>query len=101
MSAIQTTATVTLETPLKRGEQTITEIQLRKPRAGELRGLSLFDLVRMEVSAAQTVLPRISSPTLTRQEVDSLDPADLFQLSAEVAAFLSPKAAQEQDSPSA
>lgn len=101
MSTSPTTAAVTLETPFQRGDQTITEIVLRKPRAGELRGLSLFDLVRMDVGAAQTVLPRISTPTLTRQEVDALDPADLFQLSAEVAAFLSPKAAQDMASPSA
>ncbi|WAC70791.1 phage tail assembly protein [Roseateles sp. SL47] len=96
-----TTTSITLDQPIQRGDQTITTVELRKPRAGELRGVSLFDLVRMDVSAAQTVLPRITIPTLTRQEVDGLDPADLFQLAAEVSAFLSPKAAQEQASPTA
>jgi Phage tail assembly chaperone proteins, E, or 41 or 14 len=96
-----TTTSITLDQPIQRGDQTIATVELRKPRAGELRGVSLFDLVRMDVSAAQTVLPRITIPTLTRQEVDGLDPADLFQLAAEVSAFLSPKAAQEQASPTA
>lgn len=96
-----TTVSVTLDHPIKRGEQQIEKIELRKPRAGELRGVALFDLVRMDVTAVQTVLPRISIPTLTRHEVDGLDPADLFQLSAEVSAFLSPKAAQEPASPTA
>ena len=96
-----TTVTITLDHPIQRGAQEIPTIELRKPRAGELRGVSLFDLVRMDVSAVQTVLPRISTPTLTRPEVDALDPADLFQLSAEVSGFLSPKAALEQASPTA
>ena len=33
--------TVTLETPLKRGDQTITAVTLRKPASGELRGVAL------------------------------------------------------------
>ncbi|WP_377153649.1 phage tail assembly protein [Roseateles sp. UC29_93] len=92
-----TTTTVTLDQPIKRGSQDISEVELRKPTAGELRGVSLFDLVRMDVGAAQTVLPRITVPPLTRPEIDGLDPADLFQLSAEIAAFLSPKAAKALD----
>ena len=35
--------TVKLETPIKRGETEITVVKLRKPKAGELRGLSLSD----------------------------------------------------------
>lgn len=42
---------ITLETPLQRGEQTINDITLRKPSAGELRGLSLVSLLQMEVTA--------------------------------------------------
>jgi hypothetical protein len=90
-----TTTTVTLDQPIQRGSQEITQVELRKPSAGELRGVSLFDLVRMDVAAAQSVLPRITIPPLTRHEIDALDPADLFQLSAEVASFLSPKAAKQ------
>ncbi len=102
MDAMTHQTVVTLDTPLKRGEQTIRMIELRKPRAGELRGVSLFDLMRMDVAALQTVLPRISTPALTAHDVNQLEPADLFQLAAEVAAFLAPKAAlqAQQDTPS-
>ncbi len=93
------TVSITLDHPIKRGDTEITSIDLRKPRAGELRGVSLYDLVRMDVAAVQTVLPRISTPTLTRPEVDAMDPADLFQISAEVAGFLSTRAALAQASP--
>jgi hypothetical protein len=72
--------TVELDTPLVRGAQTITAVTLRKPTAGELRGTSLHDLARFDVSALQKVLPRISTPTLTEFEIGQLDPADLMAL---------------------
>ena len=92
---------IVLETPLKRGEQEITEIQVRKPQSGELRGVSLVDLLQMEVTALQTVLPRITTPTLTPFDVGQLDPADLLQLAGAVSHFLLPKAARELASPAA
>lgn len=83
---------VSLDTPIKRGDQTITLITLRKPASGELRGVSLTDLLQLDVTALQKVLPRISSPTLTEQDVAKMDPADLVQLGSVVAGFLLPKA---------
>lgn len=91
--------TITLETPIQRGEQTITSITLRKPASGELRGLALSELLQLDVSALQKVLPRISSPTLTEQDVGRLDPADLVQMGSKVAGFLLPKSAQADLSP--
>ena len=38
-------ATITLDTPLTRGETEITELRLRKPTSGELRGVSMGSLV--------------------------------------------------------
>lgn len=81
------TATITLDTPITRGEQTIGTITVRKPGAGELRGVSLMDLMRMDVTALHTVLPRITTPTLTTADVSRLDPADLTQLAVEVTGF--------------
>lgn len=86
--------TVTLDAPITRGEQTITEITLRKPASGELRGTSLNALVNLDVDALNKVLPRISSPTLTEFDVQQLDPADLVQLGVVFAGFLLPKRAQ-------
>jgi len=88
------TAKITLETPITRGDQLIEEIQLRKPQSGELRGVSLVDLLQMDVTALQTVLPRITSPLLTPHDVGQLDPADLVQMGGIVSTFLLPKAAQ-------
>ena len=94
--------TVKLDTPLQRGEQTITAVTLRKPAAGELRGTSLSALVNLDIDALQKVLPRITNPTLTEQDVARMDPADLVQLGAEFAGFLLPKGMQaNMASPSA
>lgn len=93
--------TVTLDEPLQRGETTITELQLRKPKAGELRGVSLVDVANLDVMALQKVLPRITQPTLTVQEVNNLDLADLMSLGAEVAYFLAKKADRNMVSPTA
>ena len=86
--------TITLETPIQRGETQITEVTLRKPQSGELRGLELADLLRMDVTANIKLLPRITTPTLTEADVAALDVADLTVLASEVSSFLLPKSAQ-------
>lgn len=85
--------TVTLDTPIERGTNKITEVTLRKPSAGELRGTSLQALCNLDVDALSKVLPRITTPTLTDHEVARMDPADLVQMGAMFAGFLAPKAA--------
>lgn len=89
-------ATHTLDTPLVRGNQTIDAITLRKPKAGELRGVSLSDLVSLDVAALSKVLPRISTPVLTEADVANIDPADLVQLGGIFAGFLMPKAVKSR-----
>lgn len=84
--------TVELDYPIKRGDQVIDSITLRKPSAGELRGTSLNALANLEYDAMQKVLPRISTPTLTEADVARLDPADFMQLGGVFASFLLPKA---------
>ena len=87
-----TEKTITLDEPLKRGDTLVEQITLRKPKAGELRGVSLVDLGNINVVALQQVLPRITTPILTAQDVANLDPADLLEIGAEVASFLVKKA---------
>lgn len=94
-------AVITLDEPIQRGDTTITDITVRRPKAGELRGVSLIDIGNMNVTALQQVLPRITNPTLTAQEVANLDPADLVQLGLEVAYFLVRKADRNTASPNA
>lgn len=83
---------ITLEEPIKRGDKEITEIQIRKPKVGELRGVSLSQLMQMDVSELTKIMPRITQPTLTAEEIQNMDPADLIQVAIEVAYFLAPKA---------
>ncbi|USW02674.1 phage tail assembly protein [Pseudomonas pergaminensis] len=80
--------TVILDTPIRRGTTSIDSITLRKPNSGELRGVSLAELLQIDVNSLVKVLPRISSPTLTAIEVTSMDPADLFALGTKVCGFL-------------
>ncbi len=80
--------TVILDTPIRRGTTIIDSITLRKPNSGELRGVSLAELLNMDVNSLVKVVPRISSPSLTAVEVTSMDPADLFALGTKVSGFL-------------
>ncbi|AIR65085.1 phage tail assembly protein [Cedecea neteri] len=91
MTATTTEKAVTLDTPIKRGKTEIKEVVLRKPLSGALRGTRLQALMDMDVSAMMTVIPRISTPALTQQEMAEMDPADLTTLSVEVVTFLLPK----------
>ncbi|MDU6432241.1 MAG: phage tail assembly protein [Pantoea sp.] len=84
---------VTLETSIKRGDTDITSVTVRKPQAGALRGIRLQALMDMDVNALMAVLPRVTNPTLTVQEINEMDPADLLSLSVEVITFLLPKSA--------
>lgn len=89
---------IELDQPIKRGDQEIKSLQLRKPQSGELRGLSLVDLGQLDVNALHKVLPRITIPTITEAEARGMDPADLLELGAEVGDFLLKKA-RRQDFP--
>lgn len=89
-----TSATITLDTPLTRGETAITELRLRKPTSGELRGVSLADVLQMQTDALITLIPRLSTPSLTATEVRQMDPADLVQCGGEIAGFLLTKRAK-------
>ena len=89
-------ATITLDTPIKRGTTEISEIKLRKPNAGALRGVSMTELLQMNVTALQTLLPRISEPTLARHEIDQLEPPDLLNIGIEVAGFFATRAEKAQ-----
>lgn len=83
---------ITLEKPFRRGDTEVAAVTVRRPVSGELRGLSMLDLMRMEVDAVNKVLPRITLPTLTTFEVAQLDPADTVQFAMAIADFFLTKA---------
>ncbi|PRP71743.1 phage tail protein [Chromobacterium amazonense] len=86
--------TIQLDAPIQRGETKIEAIELRRPGAGELRGLKLVDVLQLDVDAAIKLLPRLSMPALTEEEAKRLDPADLLQCATVVAGFLLKKSEQ-------
>lgn len=85
--------TVTLDYPIQRDATAITEVVVRKPNSGALRGTRLQALMDMDVESMMTVLPRVTSPMLSRAEIMLMPPADLLQLSVELVTFLLPKSA--------
>lgn len=84
-----TTRNVTLSTPVKRtGDQNdVAAVALRKPQPGEMRGLKLLDVLQLDVNALLVLLPRITDPALTRDEVATMELDDLLKLGGEVTQF--------------
>ncbi|MDK7758354.1 phage tail assembly protein [Providencia rettgeri] len=83
--------TVTLDEPITRGTTTVTEIVVRKPNSGALRGVRLAALMEMDVDSAILVLPRVTAPALTKAELLMMAPADMVNLTKELVLFLLPK----------
>jgi hypothetical protein len=78
---------VPLSKPIMRGDQKITEITLRKPASGELRGLKLMDVLNMDVVSLTVLVPRISTPTLTRADVEAMPLPDLLEVGVAITNF--------------
>lgn len=78
---------VTLVTPVTVGDSEITAVTLREPKAGEMRGLKLTDVLTMDVSALTKLLPRITSPALGPDEILALSSRDFMQLAEGVVMF--------------
>ena len=93
-----TSVTITLDNPIMRGETEIASVEVRKPNAGQLRGLTLVDVANIKFDTMIKLLPRITSPALTEPEVTAMDLGDFTALASEVAGFLLSKA-QSQDLP--
>lgn len=88
--------TITLDTPIKRGDTTITTLDLKRPQSPALRGVSLRALLDFETDAILKVLPRISEPPITDAEAARLEAPDILQAGAKIAGFLLPKAATQE-----
>lgn len=86
-AANSTSVTFTLTEPIARGDATIGVITLRKPKAGELRGLKVEELFATDVNTLFLLLPRISQPTLTAQDIAGLDTEDLLEIAGAVKGF--------------
>lgn len=72
--------TITLDTPIKMGENEVTELTLIKPMAGQLRGIKLFELLQGDTAAYIELLPRISTPAINKAQASNLDLIDLMKI---------------------
>lgn len=85
--------TVPLPTPIVRGDDKLESIQLRKPTPGELRGLSISQLIQGDVDQIIELLPRITMPPLMKPEIMAMEDG-FTELANEVVGFLLPSSAR-------
>ena len=83
---------IPLQTPIARpGAEPIAAVRIVRPKAGHMRGLALSAVLRLDVNALVTLLPRVTQPALLPHEVDDLEPGDLLALGGAIAAhFITP-----------
>ena len=81
------TASVALNAPIVRGDTSIAAITLRKPKAGDLRGMTLQDVLQSDVTALMKLIPRISAPPLLEHEVAELEADDFAEVGGTVFGF--------------
>jgi hypothetical protein len=78
---------IKLEVPFQQDGKEVVAVRIRKPTTGELRGLSLVNVLQMEVGTMLQLLPRIADPHLDESALEALDPADFTELSSQVTSF--------------
>jgi len=81
------TTEIALATPIQRESGEVASVTLRKPSAGELRGLNLQDIMQSDVNAMIALIPRIAQPFITAAEVEKLDPSDFSEMAGTVVGF--------------
>ncbi|TXE72620.1 phage tail assembly protein [Serratia nevei] len=81
---------VTLTTPIKRGNIEVTTIAISNTikQAGSLRGLRLVDVLNFDYDAVSTLLTRVTAPALTAADIAGLDTGDFVALIEEITPFL-------------
>ena len=87
--------TIPLAEPIRREGGDITELTLRKPKPGELRGLEMSDLVSGDINAILALVPRIASPHIGADEAAEMDLGDFAQVTGAVRGFFMTKVEQE------
>ncbi len=82
------TKNVPLDFGFKRGDDQVKEITLVKPNTGHCRGLSLKNVLSFEIDSLAVLLPRITLPAMTAQEVYTLELMDTLKIAEGIAGFL-------------
>lgn len=88
--------TVTLNTPIIRGETSLEKVNIRKPKAGELRGgITLQDILTTDATAMLKLIPRVTDPPLRAEEADNLEPDDFAEICGTIRGFFITKMERE------
>ena len=82
------TKNVPLDFGFKRGDDQVKEITLVKPNTGHCRGLSLKNVLSFEIDSLAVLLPRITLPAMTTQDVYALELMDTLKIAEGIAGFL-------------
>ena len=85
---------VQLTTPVEIDGKKVKTVRLRKPTVGDLRGLKASDVMQSDVNTMITLLPRITQPPMTPDQIAALEVADFMQMCGQVVVFsVGPEAA--------
>ena len=79
--------TLVLQNPIQREGGPISLLTLRKPKAGELRGLNIQSLMVGDVTSVLALLPRIASPIITAHEASQLEAEDIAEAAGIIMLF--------------
>lgn len=93
------TAKVRLDEPVKLGGADVVEFTVTAPRAGQLRGVKVAEILMMDASAHIRLIPRIAKPILTEADVAALSAADLTAFMSAIVPFFATKAQMEAMGP--
>lgn len=78
---------ISLSKPLVFGDAKIEQLTLRRPSAGDLRGIKVQGIIDMDVNTILALLPRISLTPLAPSTVADIDPADLVSVCEALSGF--------------
>lgn len=81
---------VTLITPIKRGGEDVYEINVREPKGRHLEGISQKMLDFLETSTIASVLQKITTPQLSREEYLDMSMAEIQLFGAAITFFTLP-----------
>lgn len=81
------TREITLPKPARIGGSEVTTVTVAKPTAGQLRGVSLAELLQLRTDPLLTVLPRVVSPHPSPAEMEDMAPEAFLALSVAVLGF--------------
>lgn len=79
--------TVTLHDPIAYGSGTLSELKLRRPTTGDMRGVKTVLMQDADFGVLLDILPRISLQPLTAQHVASISLPDGMELMTVIAGF--------------